>query len=73
MFLREPTHILLLVLVLVILFGAKRLPDSAKSVAKSLRIFKAEMKEGKEEKPEENKKDDQATYRDWETDRKSVV
>ena len=56
MFLREPTHILLLVLVLVILFGAKRLPDSAKSVAKSLRIFKAEMKEGKED----NKKDDSA-------------
>lgn len=54
MFLREPTHILLLVLVLVILFGAKRLPDSAKSVAKSLRIFKSEMKEGKESK-EENK------------------
>ena len=53
MFLREPTHILLLVLVLVILFGAKRLPDSAKSVAKSLRIFKAEMKDGKED----NKKD----------------
>jgi TatA/E family protein of Tat protein translocase len=49
MFLREPTHILLLVLVLVILFGAKRLPDSAKSVAKSLRIFKAEMKDGKED------------------------
>jgi TatA/E family protein of Tat protein translocase len=63
MFLREPTHILLLVLVLVILFGAKRLPDSAKSVAKSLRIFKSEMKEGKEEQqkgqPKEiDKKDD---------------
>ena len=59
MFLREPTHILLLVLVLVILFGAKRLPDSAKSVAKSLRIFKSEMKEGKDEQPKElEKKDD---------------
>jgi TatA/E family protein of Tat protein translocase len=57
MFLREPTHILLLVLVLVILFGAKRLPDSAKSVAKSLRIFKSEMKDGKEDK-EIEKKDD---------------
>ena len=55
MFLREPTHILLLVLVLVILFGAKRLPDSAKSVAKSLRIFKSEMKDGKEEPKENNK------------------
>lgn len=57
MFLREPTHILLLVLVLVILFGAKRLPDSAKSVAKSLRIFKAEMKDGKDDKGIEKKDD----------------
>jgi TatA/E family protein of Tat protein translocase len=61
MFLREPTHILLLVLVLVILFGAKRLPDSAKSVAKSLRIFKSEMKDGKDasDASKENKKDSQ--------------
>ena len=50
MFLREPSHILLLVLVLVILFGAKRLPDSAKSVAKSLRIFKDEMKSKEDRK-----------------------
>ena len=57
MFLREPTHILLLVLVLVILFGAKRLPDSAKSVAKSLRIFKSEMKEGKEDQQKEQPKE----------------
>ena len=55
MFLREPSHILLLVLVLVILFGAKRLPDSAKSVAKSLRIFKSEMKSDKEDGKGENK------------------
>jgi TatA/E family protein of Tat protein translocase len=27
-----------------VLFGAKKLPDSAKSVAKSLKIFKDEMK-----------------------------
>ena len=61
MFLREPTHILLLVLVLVILFGAKRLPDSAKSVAKSLRIFKSEMKDGKDAKDDskEDKKGSQ--------------
>jgi TatA/E family protein of Tat protein translocase len=45
MFLREPSHILILLLVLVVLFGAKRLPDSAKSLAKSMRIFKSEMKE----------------------------
>ena len=45
MFLREPSHILLLLLVLVILFGAKRLPDSARSLGRSMRIFKSEMKE----------------------------
>lgn len=45
MFLREPSHILILLLVLVVLFGAKRLPDSARSLAKSMRIFKTEMKE----------------------------
>lgn len=45
MFLREPTHILILLLVLVVLFGAKRLPDSARSLAKSMRIFKSEIKE----------------------------
>jgi sec-independent protein translocase protein TatA len=45
MFLREPSHILILLLVLVLLFGAKRLPDSARSLAKSLRIFKSEMKD----------------------------
>jgi TatA/E family protein of Tat protein translocase len=48
-FLREPTHILMLLIVLVILFGAKRLPDSAKAVGKSLRIFKAEIKDLKDE------------------------
>ncbi len=59
MFLKEPTHILLLVLVLVILFGAKRLPDSAKSVAKSLRIFKSELKDGKDESKKDTDKDEQ--------------
>lgn len=51
MFLREPSHILILLLVLVLLFGAKRLPDSARSLAKSLKIFKSEMKDiNKDEK-----------------------
>ena len=55
-FLREPSHILLLLLVVIILFGAKRLPDSARSLGKSLRIFKGEMKEMKKDGDE--KKDD---------------
>jgi len=49
MFLREPSHILILLLVVLVLFGAKRLPDSARSLGKSLRIFKSEMKEMKQD------------------------
>ena len=45
MFLREPIHILILLIVVLVLFGAKRLPDSARSLGRSMRIFKSEMKE----------------------------
>jgi TatA/E family protein of Tat protein translocase len=45
MFLREPSHILILLIVILVLFGAKRLPDSARSLGRSMRIFKSEMKE----------------------------
>ena len=54
-FLREPSHILLLLIVVVILFGAKRLPDSARSLGRSLRIFKSEMKDMKNDDKNENK------------------
>ena len=56
-FLREPSHILLLLIVVVILFGAKRLPDSARSLGRSLRIFKSEMKDMKNDDRNENKDD----------------
>jgi TatA/E family protein of Tat protein translocase len=49
MFLREPSHILILLLVVLVLFGAKRLPDSARSLGKSMRIFKSEIKEMKQD------------------------
>ncbi len=45
MFLREPSHILILLIVVLVLFGAKRLPDSARSLGRSMRIFKSEIKE----------------------------
>lgn len=41
--LRGP-ELLLIVLLVVLLFGAKRLPDAARSIGRSLRIFKAETK-----------------------------
>lgn len=43
-FLKEPTHIMFILIVVILLFGAKRLPDSARSLGKSMRIFKSEMK-----------------------------
>jgi sec-independent protein translocase protein TatA len=46
MFLRglEGWHIVIIVALIAVLFGAKRMPDAARSFGQSLRIFKAEMK-----------------------------
>ena len=38
-----PWHWLVLVILVLILFGYKRLPDAARSIGRSLRIFKTEM------------------------------
>lgn len=47
-------HLLILLAVVVLLFGAKKLPDAARSLGKSMRIFKSEMREMQHEgKPEE--------------------
>jgi sec-independent protein translocase protein TatA len=40
----KPWHIIVFVVVLILLFGAKRLPDAARSLGRSLRIIKAETK-----------------------------
>ncbi len=42
--LRGP-ELLVLVLIILLLFGAKRLPDVARGMGRSLRIFKAETKD----------------------------
>jgi sec-independent protein translocase protein TatA len=39
-----PTEILLILLVVVLLFGAKKLPELARGSGRALRIFKAETK-----------------------------
>jgi len=39
-----PTEIILILLVLVLLFGAKKLPELARGSGRALRIFKAETK-----------------------------
>ncbi|MTB71490.1 twin-arginine translocase TatA/TatE family subunit [Arsenicicoccus sp. MKL-02] len=43
----EPWHLIILILVIVIVFGWKRLPDAARSLGRSMRIFKSEVSEMK--------------------------
>jgi len=45
----EPIHLLILLILVVLLFGAKRLPDMAKSVGQSMKIFKNEVKDLRED------------------------
>ena len=40
----KPWHIAVLVVLLILLFGAKRLPDAARGLGRSMRILKAETK-----------------------------
>lgn len=50
----KPWHIIVLVVVFVLLFGASKLPEIAKNLGKSAKVLKKEMKELTEEdtKPE---------------------
>lgn len=43
----EGWHWIILLLLLVVLFGFKRLPDAARSIGRSMRIFKSEVNEMK--------------------------
>ncbi|PZG54265.1 twin-arginine translocase TatA/TatE family subunit [Spongiactinospora gelatinilytica] len=37
-----PTELIIIAVILVLLFGAKKLPDAARSIGRSMRIFKSE-------------------------------
>ncbi len=41
----SPWHWAILAILVIVLFGAKKLPDAARSLGKSMRIFKSEMRE----------------------------
>ncbi len=49
----SPWHWAILAVVVILLFGAKRLPDAARSLGKSLRIFKSEIHELQNESKQE--------------------
>jgi sec-independent protein translocase protein TatA len=44
-----PMQLLIIVLVVVLLFGASKLPTMARSLGRSMRIFKSEMNEMKKD------------------------
>lgn len=45
----KPIEIILILAVILLLFGAKRLPDAARGLGRSLRIFKSEVKAAQDE------------------------
>ena len=47
-------HIAILVVLAILLFGAPKLPGLARSVGQSLRIFKSEVRQMKDENPSSN-------------------
>ncbi|WP_433890209.1 Sec-independent protein translocase subunit TatA [Streptomyces sp. CA-111067] len=40
----EPWHLIVVAIVLIVLFGSKKLPDAARGLGKSMRILKSEAK-----------------------------
>ncbi|MBK3644991.1 MULTISPECIES: Sec-independent protein translocase subunit TatA [Streptomyces] len=47
----EPWHLLIVAIVVIVLFGSKKLPDTARALGKSMRILKSEAKAMKDENP----------------------
>ncbi|GAA1786014.1 MAG: Sec-independent protein translocase subunit TatA [Actinobacteria bacterium] len=58
-------ELVIIAVVIILLFGWKRLPDAARSLGRSARVFKAEVNEMKVE--------DQARKRDGSTDGTSAI
>jgi sec-independent protein translocase protein TatA len=48
-----PTELIIIAVVIILLFGAKKLPDMARSIGKSAKIFKAETKGLRDSDPDD--------------------
>lgn len=45
----EPSHLIILAILLIVIFGYKRLPDAARGIGRSMRVFKSEMEDMKKD------------------------
>jgi sec-independent protein translocase protein TatA len=63
----EPWHIVVFVVILFVMFGAKKLPDATRSAGQSLRIFKSEMRKAVDEGAEAKAGDAQKAKKSAET------
>ncbi|MBI3306791.1 MAG: twin-arginine translocase TatA/TatE family subunit [Candidatus Omnitrophica bacterium] len=50
-----PLEVVVILLVVLLLFGAKRLPEIGRALGEGIREFKKSLKEGSEENPQEKK------------------
>ncbi|MFG1810020.1 Sec-independent protein translocase subunit TatA [Streptomyces sp. NPDC049040] len=47
----EPWHLIVVAIVVIVLFGSKKLPEAARGLGKSMRILKSEAKAMKSDDP----------------------
>ena len=57
-------HFILLLLIVLIIWGAPKLPGFAKSLGQSMRIFRKEMKQMSDERTEDKKNTEKDTPKD---------
>lgn len=68
-----PTELIIALVVILLLFGAKRIPELARGLGSGVREFKAGTKEGQlEDKKDEEKKNENVTVSEDKTDEVKV-
>ena len=60
----EGWHFIVLLLIVLIIWGAPKLPGFAKSLGQSMRIFRKEMKQMSDERAEDKKSTEKDTPKD---------
>ncbi|QRV01701.1 twin-arginine translocase TatA/TatE family subunit [Arcanobacterium phocisimile] len=50
----KPSHIIVVIIVLIVIFGASKLPTIAKSIGQSAKVLKKELKELQDDVPPED-------------------